>query len=232
MPATPDSLDRRIGGKRLKQCPAVRKAAAMRPPNFNAPPPEPEPPAIDAFLSAVDLAMNSNTLLITANCDVFVTAGNSQGVLHAFLRSALFERLMRAADARRDWYNLTDEYDIEPVSHPLLHDGFRATVGPLDHAGFLARLRWMLCEAHSPYGRHYPTADAERLVHGFARGLLGADGPAWSFAAVSPDFLRSTGYYSGEEPLRPAYFDGGGSDTATFVHRDRTFHLLLTNGSP
>ncbi|CAG7650083.1 hypothetical protein JT723_08145 [Streptomyces bryophytorum] len=59
-------------------------------------------------------------------------------------------------------------------------------------------------------------------------------GPAWSFAAVSPDFLRYTGYYGDEEeePLRQVYFDGGDSDTATFIHRDRTFHMLLTNGSP
>ncbi|GAA1189840.1 hypothetical protein F4556_006715 [Kitasatospora gansuensis] len=176
--------------------------------------------------------MNSNTLLLTADCDVLVTAGNSQDVVHAFLCDALFERLMRAADVRRNWYNLTDEYGSEPFKRPLLREGFRATVSPPDHAGFLARLRWMLCEAHSPYGRHYPAADAERLVCDFARELLGADGPAWSFAAVSPDFLRSTGYHSGEEPLRPVYFDGCDSDTATFVHRGRTFHLPLTNGSP
>ncbi len=204
----------------------------MGSPNFSALPPNPEPPAVDAFLSAVDSAMNSNTLLLTADCDVLVTAGNSQDVLHAFLRSALFERLLRAADVRRNWYNLTDDHDSESFEHPLLRDGFRATVSPLDRAGFLARLRWMLREAHSPYGHHYPAADAERLVCDFARELLGADGPAWAFATVSPDFLRSTGYHSGEEPQWPVYFDGGDSDTATFVHRDRTFHLLLTNGSP
>ncbi|MCX4781925.1 hypothetical protein [Streptomyces sp. NBC_01264] len=91
----------------------------------------------------------------------------------------------------------------------------------------------MLREAFSPYGHHCPAADAERLVRDFTRELLGADeGPAWSCADVSPDFLRSTGYFTEEEPLWPAYFDGGGSDTATFVHRDHTFHLLLTNGSP
>ncbi|MGW3208368.1 hypothetical protein [Streptomyces sp. NPDC001135] len=204
----------------------------MGSPSFTAPPPDPEPPAVDAFLSAVDHAMNSNTLLLTAECDVPLEAGNRQDVLHAFLRSALFPQLMRAADVRRNWYNLSDEYDSEPFARPLLREGFRAMVSPLDPAGFLARLRWMLCEAFSPYGHHYPAADAERLVRGFARELLGADGPAWSFAAVSPDFLRSTGYYSGEEPQPPVYFDGSGSDTATFVHRDRSFYLLLTNGSP
>ncbi|MFE1174190.1 hypothetical protein [Streptomyces sp. NPDC058773] len=204
----------------------------MGAPNFTAPPFDPDPPAVDAFLSAVDHAMNSNTLLLTADCDVPLTAGNRQDVLRAFLRSALFERLLCAADVRRDWYNLSDEYGSEPFGPPLLREGFRAIVSPLDRAGFLARLRWMLCEAFSPYGHHYPAAEAEWLVRGFARKLLGADGPAWSFAAVSPDFLRSTGYYSGEEPQWPAYFDGSGSDTVTFIYRDRTFHLLLTNGSP
>ncbi|MEU6772408.1 hypothetical protein [Streptomyces sp. NPDC046759] len=204
----------------------------MGSPNFTAPPPDPEPAAVDTFLSAVDHTMNSNTLLLTADCDVPLAAGNRQDVLHAFLRSSLFERLMRAADVRRNWYNLSDEYDSGPFMRPLLREGFRARVSPLDHAGFLARLRWMLCGAFSPYGHHYPAADAERLVRSFARELLGTDGLAWSFATVSPDFLPSTGYYSGEEPQPPAYFDGSGSDTATFVHRDHTFHLLLTNGSP
>jgi hypothetical protein len=91
----------------------------------------------------------------------------------------------------------------------------------------------MLCEAFSPYRDHCPVEEAEPLVRGFAREVLGAEGPAWSFADVSPDFLRSTGYFTGQEPPPgPVYFDGGGSDTAPLVHRDRAFHLLLTNGSP
>lgn len=207
----------------------------MASPKFTEPlrPPDPQPPAVDAFLSAVDRAMNSNTLLLTADCDVPVTAGNRQDVLHAFLRSPLFERLLRAADARRDWHILSDAYDGEPFGRPLLRAGFRATLTPLDLPDFPARLRWMLREAYSPYDHHYPVADTERLVRGFTRELLGADqDPAWSFAAVSPDFLRSTGYYTDEEPLWPVYFDGSASDTATFAHRDHTFHLLLTNGSP
>lgn len=205
----------------------------MGPPHFTAPPSAPEPPAVDAFLSAVDHAMNSNTLLITADCDVRLTAGNRQEVLHAFLRSALFPQLTRAADARRGWYNLSNPYDSEPFAYPLLREGFRATVSPLDQAGFPARLRWMLCEAFSPYGHHYPVAEADQLVRGFTRALLGTDDLAWwSFAAVSTDFLRRTGCRTDEEPHRPVYFDGGECDTATLVHRGRTFHLLLTNGSP
>ncbi|MCX4781926.1 hypothetical protein [Streptomyces sp. NBC_01264] len=91
-------------------------------------PPDPQPPAIDAFLSAVDRAVNSNTLLLTADCDVPVTTGNRQDVLHAFLRSPLFERLLRAADARRDRHNPGDAYDDEPFGRPLLRPGFRATL--------------------------------------------------------------------------------------------------------
>lgn len=207
----------------------------MGSPKFTEPlrPPDPEPPAVDAFLSAVDRAMNSNTLLLSAQCEVPVTAENRQDVLHAFLRSPLFERLMRAADARREWYILSGADEGEPFERPLLRAGFRATLSPLEPPGLPARLTWMLREAYSPYGHHYPAADTERLVRGFTRELLGADdGPAWSCAAVSPDFLRSTGYYSDKEPLWPVYFDGSGSDTATLVHRDHTFHLLLTNGSP
>lgn len=113
-----------------------------------------------------------------------------------------------------------------------MREGFLATIGPLDRMGFTARLRWMLCEAFSPYDRHLAVADAERLVRDFARRLLGPDASTWRFASVAPDFLRSTGYFSGEEPLRPVYFDGGDCDTATFVHRDRVGYLLLTNGSP
>ncbi|MEU2393244.1 hypothetical protein [Streptomyces sp. NPDC007369] len=59
-------------------------------------------------------------------------------------------------------------------------------------------------------------------------------GRTWLFAVVEPDLLRSTGAcdFSGEEPLRPVCFDGGHSDTAAFVHRDRICCLLLANGSP
>lgn len=190
-----------------------------------------EHPAVDAFLSAVDRAMNSNTLLLKIAADVPVTAENRQRVLHAFLRGALFEEMVLAADRRRGWYNLSD-FDGAPARRPLVREGFLAAPGPLDHTGFTARLRWMLREAFSPYDEHCAEADAERLVREFAAQLLGPDGPAWRFASVTPDFLRSTGYYGDEQPLPPAYFDGGDGDTATFVHRDRVGYLLLTNGCP
>ncbi|WP_405767094.1 hypothetical protein OG539_19430 [Actinacidiphila glaucinigra] len=191
-------------------------------------------PAVDAFLSAVDWSMNSNTLLLKVATDVSVTAANQRHVLHTYLRSSLFEEMMLAADRHRDWYNLSEdeEYGGLPNERPLLREGFLATTSPLSYAGFLARLRWMLSEAFSPYEHHCSPADAEQLVRDFALELLGQDGSGWLFASVEPDFLRSTGYYSGEEPLRPAYFDGSDSDTTTLIHRDRVCYLLLTNGSP
>ncbi|MFD7628003.1 hypothetical protein ACFV7Q_18540 [Streptomyces sp. NPDC059851] len=193
-----------------------------------------EHPAVDGFLSAVDRAMNSNTLLLGFAVDVPVTAEDQQRVLRSFLRSGPFEEMMVAAARRRDWHNLSDDSRAHgiPAGRPLVRDGFRATVTPLDATGFTARLRWMLCEAFSPYRRHFAATEAERLVGEFTRQLLGRPGRPWLFASVEPDFLRSTGYFSGEEPLRPVYFDGGDADTATFVHRDRVCYLLLTNGSP
>ena len=95
-------------------------------PTFTAPLPAPEPAAVDAFLSAADSAMNGNPLLLTATCDVPVTVGNRQDVLHAFLRSPLFEPLVRDADRRRGWYNLADYGDDRPWERPLLRAGLRA----------------------------------------------------------------------------------------------------------
>ncbi|MFI7358517.1 hypothetical protein ACIBTP_31895 [Streptomyces avidinii] len=193
-----------------------------------------EHPAVDGFLSAVDTTMNSTTLLLTFAADVPVTAENRRCVLHAFLRSGLFEEMMFAADRRRDWHNLSDgsHGGGTPAGRPLVRDGFRGTVGALAPTDFAARLRWMLCEAPSPYGRHFTTPEADRLAGEFALHLPGRPGSPWQFASVEPDFLRSTGYFTGEEPLRPAYFDGGTSDTATFIHAGHVCHLLLTNGCP
>jgi hypothetical protein len=205
-------------------------------PRFTSLSPACDPPAVDAFLTSVDRVMNSNSLLLTAACEAPLTAENRQEMLHAFLRDALFEQALRAADSRRGWWNLEEAADrgdgAPPLQRPLVRADFHAALGPLDHGGFLARLRWMLCESPSPYDRHCPVREAADLSGAFVRELLGEDGPAWSFATVSPDFLRSSEYFGGHEPLPPVYFDGGAGDTATFVHRDRTFHLLLTNGSP
>ncbi|MEU9303183.1 hypothetical protein [Streptomyces sp. NPDC048269] len=204
--------------------------------------------AIDRFLSAVDSVMNSNTLLLKVEADQPLTVGNRQGVLEAYLRSDLFEQMMLEADRQREWYNLSgfiaepgESGDAAPGGGPvrLLREGFQAAVTPLGEGEFAQRLHWMLSRAPSPYSRRLPTAEADQVVQDFLREVLapaGRDGgPAewgWAFASVEPDFLRSSEYYTQEPPLRPVYFDGSESDTATLFHRGPVFCLLLTNGSP
>lgn len=77
------------------------------------------------------------------------------------------------------------------------------------------------------------------MVGDFLREVLGTEGAyggaterGWAFASVEPDFLRSSEYRTHVPPVRPVYFDGSASDTATLFHRGRVFWLLLTNGSP
>ncbi|WP_327281412.1 MULTISPECIES: hypothetical protein [unclassified Streptomyces] len=53
--------------------------------------------AVDRFLSAVDVAMNSNTLLLKVDAGHSLTGGNRQELLDAYLRSDLFEQMMREA---------------------------------------------------------------------------------------------------------------------------------------
>lgn len=190
-------------------------------------------PAIDAFLSAVDLVMNSNTLLLKFVTNVDFSVDNQQQVLHTFLRSHAFEEMMLAVEHDRGWSNLASCFDEEDeAKRPLVQEGFRATIAPLSHDQLLDRLRWMLCDAFSPYRQQLSPGEAEPLVQDFAReALVGVD-PSWSYGAVEPDFLRSTCYYSDEDPVDPAYFDGSESDTATFMHWGRLCYLLLTNGCP
>ncbi|WP_406388658.1 hypothetical protein [Streptomyces sp. NBC_00211] len=53
--------------------------------------------AVDRFLSAVDVAMNSNTLSLKVDAGHSLTGGNRQELLDAYLRSDLFEQMMREA---------------------------------------------------------------------------------------------------------------------------------------
>ncbi|MFE2140984.1 hypothetical protein ACFXA3_04380 [Streptomyces sp. NPDC059456] len=204
--------------------------------------------AIDRFLSAVDVVMNSNTLLLKADAGQSLTVDNRQGLLDAYLRSDLFERMMREADRQREWYNLSDFLDDpEGSGNPagegapvgLLREGCRAGVASLREEEFIDRLHWMLTEAPSPYRHHLPADEAVGIVGDFLREVLGpagsggrGAGQGWQFASVEPDFLRSSEYHTDKQPLRPVYFDGWVSDTATLFHCGPIFYLLLTNGSP
>ncbi|MEU8660474.1 hypothetical protein [Actinoplanes philippinensis] len=171
-------------------------------------------PETDALLSAVDTVMNSNTLLVTGRADS----------PEAFVRDPAFPDRVRAADETRGWFNLQDE-PITVLPVPL-------TLTRLDRRGFRARLLWMLCDSFSPYRKHLTPAEAEPIVDSFLSLLAG--GGDWTYWDANPDFLPSTGYYSHVDPPpgTTAYFDGGDSDTATFLCRGDEVILLLTNGSP
>jgi hypothetical protein len=185
---------------------------------------------VDAFLSATDQVMNSNTLLLRAGVHPLISRANGRAVLEALVRSPLFAETMRSADHARGWDNLQE--DRIPAGEATLH------LTELSEAGLHARLSWMLSESFSPYQRHLASAQAGALVSDFLRWLhqpdLGSgEFSDWSYWSVRPDFLPTTGYYTGDQsPPGTAYFDGGPNDTATYMYRDRVLMLLLTNGCP
>jgi hypothetical protein len=186
---------------------------------------------VEAFLDAVDKVMNSNTLLLKARADVPVTPANRAEVLQSLLRSSVFARMIREADHQRGWYNMQD-------GSPVL-DSFDLQLQELSESAFVARLRWMLMEAFSPYRRHLSAPRADEVIDGFLLWLNtqqphGEHGrEPWSFCDVHPNFLRSTGYYvNAPGTAQTTYFDGGPSDTATLIHGRTLILLLLTNGSP
>ncbi|MBC6459171.1 hypothetical protein [Actinomadura sp. HBU206391] len=208
-------------------------------------------PAIDAFLSAADAVMNSNTLLLKARSDAPLNDQNAAATLGSFLEDPLFLEMMLAADRIRGWYNLQEHVPetggfAAGGTGSLVRGSGALTLDRLDAAGFADRLVWMLCDSSSPYRRHLGRERAKGLVEAFMREVLDpgsrpvtGDGArsdwsrtGWSFVSVRPDFLCSTGYHTGEPPEDPAYFDGGDSDTASLFYRDDVFYLLLTNGSP
>lgn len=211
-------------------------------------------PAVDAFLSAVDEVMNSNTFLLKARSGTAVSGDNRHEVLTAFLRSRLFHEMMLQADQERGWWMFhelpwqTPDPSLEAASDSgpwLVLGDVDLTLHPMTEADFLARLKWMLCEAFSPYHRHLEEARAKEIIGACVREVFGTSDQdskratsseealnGWSFAAVEPDFLPSAEYYTGKDCPDLAYFDGGGSDTATLAYRHDVLLLLLTNGSP
>jgi hypothetical protein len=201
-------------------------------------------PAVDAFLSAVDEVMNSNTFLLKVRTRTPVTPDNRHEVLSAFLRGRVFHEMMLQADQQRDWWMFhecpwqTPDPSLAAASDSgpwLVLGDVPLALDSMTEADFVARLRWMLCEAFSPYLGHREEARADEIIGAFVREVLGSDDRAsdqWSFAAVEPDFLPSTEYYTGKPCPDLAYFDGGESDTATLAYRHDVLLLLLTNGSP
>lgn len=200
-------------------------------------------PAARVLLDAVDSVLNSNTLLLVADIGEPIQAQDPAAAVTAMIRDPAFGGLIATADADRGWGNWTvydpelRRYVPDPDRNPAHMVRFDTTVtaDPMDRAGFERHLRWLLTEAPSPYRTHLEPGTADRLIAEFcAEQLTDPDPAPWAFAAVRPDFLHDSGYYSGT-PSGPAfYFDGAECDSCTAFHRtgDSILHLLLTNGSP
>lgn len=194
-------------------------------------------PEIDAFLSAVDHVMNSNTLLLKVRLDGLSAELDCSGALRTFLWSPAFGEAMLEADRNRNWHNFVDPSSNQPRQR----DGGESTrwlvdadcdliCAALDLPELHDRLRWMLCDSFSPYARRYTQAIADQVVTAFIRRALEPLSAEWCLHVVEPNFLWSSGYYTGDPHF--GYFDGGDNDSATLMHRGDVVYLLLTNGSP
>lgn len=194
-------------------------------------------PEIDAFLSAVDRVMNSNTLLLKARLDGFSPELDCSGVLQAILWSPAFGDAMLEADRNRNWHNLVDPSSNQrrqrggaESTRWLVYEDCELICMPLDFSELQDRFRWMLCHSFSPYARRYTKPVADQLVTAFINRALEPPPADWCLHAVEPNFLWSTGYYTDNPDF--GYFDGGENDSATLMHRGNVAYLLLTNGSP
>ena len=194
-------------------------------------------PEIDAFLSAVDHVMNSNTLLLKVRLDGFSPELDCSAVLRAFLWSPAFREAMLEADRNRNWHNFVDPSSNRPWQRGdaestrwLVDEDCELTCIPLDLTELQDRFRWMLCHSFSPYARRYTKTVTDQLVTAFVSRALEPSPADWCLHAVEPNFLWSTGYYTDNPDF--GYFDGGENDSATLMHRGDVAYLLLTNGSP
>ena len=194
-------------------------------------------PGIDAFLSAADHVMNSNTLLLKVRLDGLSAEIDCSGALRTFLWSPAFGEAMLEADRNRNWHNFVDPSSHQPRQRDgaesarwLVDEDCELICIPLNLSELQNRFRWMLCDSFSPYARRYTKAIADQLVTAFINRALEPSPADWCLHAVEPNFLWSTGYYTDNPDF--GYFDGGENDSATLMHRGDVAYLLLTNGSP
>ncbi|GHO84887.1 hypothetical protein [Dictyobacter formicarum] len=212
-------------------------------------------PATTALLKAIDASLNSNTMLFKVRSEQIITTSNAQEILNLFLHSPLFRDMFLEVDQLRGLlsYSTWDFIDGEPVQlfpsgNPLL-EPLQLILTPMNEQSFAERLHWMLTSAESPYQKQVSEQRAQEILRDFFWEVFTPQswpieqplaqqfwhGHPWSFCAVAPNFLPSTGYYyASEEYELPdfAYFDGGKRDTCTFFYSKDIFYLLLTNGSP
>ena len=185
----------------------------------------------EALLAELDSVLNSNTVLLKARADVCIRPEDLRAVLDRFIRSRLFSHTMRVSFRVRQLDDLH--------RGRLLPEAFDLDISVLSEAEFGGRLRHLLTEAFSPYRHHVSPRRADELAERFldwlyaGRPVRARQYASWSFCNVRPNFLQCTGCYINDpDPPDGAYFDGGDTDTATFIYRNDIFLLLLTNGCP
>lgn len=195
---------------------------------------------IGAFLDALDEVLNSNSFLL--DCPIDELQPDAESRLTELIRGPIFKDLLIAADIERGWKNY-GEWDWETERYERLHhsgDFFipdvRLQVARLDYPAARRRMIDLLAHTYSPYHKQLPEADAVAVTDRFLDELLEGDPTGWTFLAVAPDFLHTSGYFG--HPTRSperddfCYFDGGDADSCTVFHRPGKTFMLLTNGSP
>ncbi|MFC9897850.1 hypothetical protein ACFVMC_29525 [Nocardia sp. NPDC127579] len=164
-------------------------------------------PASKALLDAIDTAINSNAFLLAADMGIPVREHDTVAAVTACIHDPGFGELIATADAARNWGNWAvydpecRRYVPDPDQNPALvvRRDAAITADPMDRAGFERHLRWLMTEAFSPYDTRIERGSADRLIADFCAELLDgpdSDGASGVFAAIRPDFLHSSGYYS------------------------------------
>ncbi|MBH23064.1 MAG: hypothetical protein CMH57_01125 [Myxococcales bacterium] len=202
-------------------------------------------PAIDAFLTAVDRVMNSNTLLLKARVQPLWGSFTLSRDLEAVLRTIDFAELFQAAARLRDWCSYPWHESPREMWPSLLIRDATPRLVPLTPDKAVQRLMWTLTKARTYYRKHHLDPDhAATLVHGHLAALIGA--PAhlsaeaiaghWRWVQVDSSILYpGRGSYLAPYPdsrySAVGYFDMTASDGALLGYSHDTFALLLHNGS-
>jgi hypothetical protein len=177
------------------------------------------------------------------------------GAFYDFIQSSLFMDMWYEFDQRigvRNYCRWSDEQQaMAPVDGTVVREERDVKFRPISILGFLDHLYWMVMNSFSYHDtRDLTEEEGKSLIYRFVEPVLGLNttlfeqpkswiglpgwiSQEWTFYSLSPNFLKSTGYFQGvEDPPWPAYFDGGNSDSAIYFYRDNIFYLLLTSGSP
>lgn len=221
----------------------------------------PENP-IARFIEITGHSMSSNTVLLKGVTDNVIAAENSLSFFSVLMRDAFTDLFLEfdRAIKRYDYHDWTDAPDSQidffagykPRFSQMVKPDIYHKLKPMSYLGFWERLHWMLRTAPFFYSDTRPhEKDALQIIQDLTAYIFEQDaqtlenapqswiGPpnwiehSWIFYDVVPDFLYNSGYWEHvEESPENAYFDGGPCDSCTFFFQERTFYILMTNGSP